>query len=264
MSLECKFYGGTTGAIFSKVWGKNEEITEDNYNSYNINTYIPSWDDKTYLLSKFNNTLDGGSITSSIGTLQSWLLYRGKSGEDSLEFIDELTTSEILYYDFTVINQEVYNYYLFAKGNLSISSPISTNYVQSDYYGWFLIDTEYNKAYQFDINFNGGDKEYIEDFTEHAVNNKTNIFSRGGNFYKEVTLVSVLSKDNLKTDTEDTNDDLHSLSEFINSDRSKLLKSRRGEIFRVIVTEYKDALLNMALGQNILTTTIKVKEIGGI
>lgn len=264
MSLNCKFYGGSTGSIFSKVWGRNINITETDFDNYNIGTYIPSWDNDTYMLCKFINNIEGGSITSVIGYIESLLLYRQLQGDNNLELSSLLTTNAVEFIDFNVINNEVYTYYLFAKGSDSISSPITTDAIQSDYYGWFLIDTELNKSYQLDINFSGGNKLYVENFTEYETNNTNKIFTRGENFYLDISLSGIFSKNNLKEDIKFTNGDLSSFSEFVNSVRPKLLKSRRGEIYKVIVTEYKESLLNSALAENIYVANIKIKEVGDV
>lgn len=264
MSYTCKFYGGATGSIISKVWGRNIAITETDVNNYSLANYLPSWTDETYALIKFENNLDAGNVPSSIGIIQDWTLYRETIGEDALELIGVLEDNISEYYDFTAIYELVYRYYLFAQGTTEMSNPISTNSIQSDYYGWYLIDPENNRAYHFDMDFSGGDKSFIEDYTEYETNNKNNIFTRGGNFYKEGTLESIISKDNLKIDIIDTNDDLLSLSEFIHSTRPKILKGRRNEIFKVLTYGYKEILLNKDLGESIYKVSFNFKEVGDV
>ena len=260
MSLTCKFYGGNTGATFSKIWGRNITLTEEDVSS----NYVTSWSNETYLLASFNNNLDAGSIDTSIGEITNWLLYREEQGQGTLQLLGSLDNLQTEFYDFKNLGTNIYKYYLFAVGTLALSNPTITQPVQSDYYGWFLIDPEYNKSYQFDINFDGGTKNYTEDYTEYEPNNLNNIFTRGSNFFLNGSISGIISTDNLKKDAQYTNADLLSLSEFINSDRVKYLKSIRGEIFKVLVYGYQQNLLNSALGENIYTTSFNFKEVGEV
>ena len=255
-----KFYGGNTGATFSKIWGRNIALTEGDVSS----NYTPYWSNDTYLLANFNNNLDAGNIENLSGSVEGWSLYRKADAIEALEFLASFTTENINYYDFSVINNQYYKYYLFAKSGTSLSSAITSNEITSDYYGWFLIDLENRRAYHFDINFDGGNKTYIENHTEHKTNNKTNSFTRGRQFFIEGSVSAIISKDNLRKDLQYTNADLLSLSEFISSERPKLLKSRRGEIFNVFTYGYSESLLNPALGENIYTSNFSFREVGDL
>lgn len=264
MSITCKFYGGTTGAIFSKIWGRDIGITPTEFNNYNLTNYIPSWESDTYFLCDFDNSVDAGNIISDIGVMENLLVYREEVGSNILEYLNTLELNEVDFYDFKVVSGYVYRYHLYVKGSVSISNSISTDAIQSDYYGWFLVDINNNRAYHFDINFEGGDKIFIEDYTEHETNNLNNIFTRGGNFYIDGTLGTIISKDNLKTEIQYTNEDLLSLAEFVKSDRPKILKDRRGNIFRVLVYGYEEKVLNVAIGENIYSVSINFKEVGDV
>ena len=244
--------------------GRNIKISTTDFNNYTLSTYNPTWVNQTYLLSNFVNNLNGGNVDGVLGAIQSWYLYREEiGGSGSLEFLKKFSATDFQYFDFTVINNRTYKYHLFAK-DLSLSSLMYTNEEISDYYGWFLIDSENNRAYHFDINFSGGDKIYTQKFTEHKTNNKVNAFTKGNSFFIEGSINAIISKDNLRTDSQYTNDDLLSLSEFISSDRPKILKSRRGEIFNIFTYGYQETLLNPALSQNIYTSSFNFKEVGDL
>lgn len=259
-----KFYGGTTGAIFSKIWGRNIQVTTEQYNEYDIDTYVPSWTRETYFWARFNNSLNAGNISDIGGTVQSWYLWRKEGDSDQLELIDILDVSNIEYYDFTILDNKTYQYYLFAQDETKLSSPILTNSEVADYYGWFLVDIENDRAYHFDIRAEISDKTYTQLINEHKTNNTTNAFTVGENFFIEGNVKAIISKDNEKKDVQYTNEDLLSLAEFINSDRPKLFKSRRGEIFRVFTYGYKEELLNPAIDKNIYISSFGFKEEGDL
>lgn len=259
-----KFYGGVTGAIFSKIWGRNIIISADEFNDYTYETYLPSWTTETYMMAMFNNSLNAGNIENIVGEVQSWYLYRKESTSTSLEFLKILSSSNITYFDFNVLNTKKYTYYLFVQDATILSSPILTNEETSDYYGWFLIDTDNNRTYHFDINFEGGNKTHVDKYTEHKTNNKVNAFTRGTTFFIEGSINAIISRDNLRTDIQYTNEDLASLAEFVNSERPKLLKSRRGELYNVFTYDYKETLLNKNLGENIYISSFSFKEVGDL
>jgi hypothetical protein len=125
-----------------------------------------------------------------------------------------------------------------------------------------LVDVENNRAYQFDVNFSGGDNAFVETINEHKTNNRTNAFTKSSHFYFEGTISSIITKNNLKQDAQYTNEDLLSLADFIVSDRPKIIKTRRGELYNVFTYDYKEELLNPSLAENIYVSSFSFKEVG--
>lgn len=261
-----KFYGGVTGSIFSRIWGRNINKTAADFDEINNDNYVPSWDVgmNTYMLSRFENSLGAGNIDDIAGEVRSWKLFRKEVGTNILEFLAILDTNTVQYYDFTVLNNKEYEYRIFAQDDISISSAILTDPMTSDYYGWFLIDAEMNRAYQFDIDFAGGERNHIKEYNEFKTNNKVNAFTVGKNYYIEGSISAIISKDNEKKDLKYTNEDLISLAEFIRSDRPKILKSRRRQLHNVFTYGYQETLINSALGENIYVSSFNFKEVGDI
>lgn len=267
-----KFHGGNTGATFSKIWGKDTLLTANEINGYTLDSYVnPDLPDgesmwqafpNTYFYTSFENSLNGGNITGITYAINSWLLYRQEINSNTMEYLATLTPENITYYDFTALNNKTYTYYIFVNDSAILSNRIETLPIKSDYYGWFLVDVENNRAYHFDINLSVGNNSFKDSLTEHKTNNRTNSFSRGSSFSIEGTIEAIVSKNNKKEDIINTNDDLKSLSEFIQSDRPKLLKTRRGELYKVFTYGYQERLLNPSLGENIYISAFNFKEEG--
>jgi hypothetical protein len=288
-----KFYGGNVGSTYSYIWGRNRYISSEEINDYATHlqtqfnktwgllktsstwgslkslytwsefyTEPPKLDEYTYLLSKFNYTLEAGNIEGLQRDIKEWLLYRKTNDGDVLEYMTTLKKDNIEYYDFKALNTKSYQYYLFANDSIVLSSPMLSNSIVTDYYGWFLVDVENNRAYQFDVNFSGGDNAFVETINEHKTNNRTNAFTKSSHFYFEGTISSIITKNNLKQDAQYTNEDLLSLADFIVSDRPKIIKTRRGELYNVFTYDYKEELLNPSLAENIYVSSFSFKEVG--
>ncbi len=264
MSYTFKFYGGNTGCVVSKIWGRNIELTEEIINSYNALSYIPTFNNETYIMAKFSNDLQAGNVTTLIGSLQNWLLYRLQEDDSTLEFISSVDINQNTFYDYGVLNESVYQYYLFLVSETVITNPVITNSIQSLYYGWFIIDLENSRSYQLDIEFSGANRNHVEDFTEYDTNQKTNTFSRGINHYIEGSITSILSNNNLKQDIINTNDLLTQFRNFIKNDKPKLLKSRRNKSYLVMPFDYKEELLSPNISENVYKVSFKFKEVGDV
>lgn len=264
MSYTFKFYGGNTGCTVSKIWGRNIELTQEIINAYTASSYIPSFNFDTYILTKFENDLQAGNVTTLIGNLQNWLLYRLKDNDSTLELVSIVDINQKEFYDYNVLNESVYQYYLFLESDTVITNPVITNSIQSLYYGWFIIDLENSKSYQLDIEFSGANRNHMEDFTEYDTNQIANTFTRGGNHYIEGNITSILSNNNLKQDIVNTNDLLTQFRNFIKNDKPKLLKSRRNKSYLVMPFDYKEELLSPNISENVYKVSFKFKEVGDV
>lgn len=264
MSYTFKFYGGNTGCTFSKIWGRNITLTEEIINGYDSTSYIPKFDNDTYMMTKFTNDLQAGNVTTLIGNLQNWLLYRLKEDDSTLELVSIIDINQNEFYDYNVLNESVYEYYLFLESDIVITNPVITNSVQSLYYGWFIIDLENSKSYQLDIEFGGANRNHMEDFTEYDTNQIANTFTRGGNHYIEGNITSILSNNNLKQDIVNTNDLLSEFRSFIKNDKPKLLKSRRNKSYLVMPLDYREELLSSSIAENVYKVSFKFKEVGDV
>ena len=86
------------GGIFSKIWGRNIIPTTQEVQNYTIGTYVPNWKNESYILAYLNNTLESGSISTTMGTIQNLILYRLENTfsfevkYNSLEFLFQITS----------------------------------------------------------------------------------------------------------------------------------------------------------------------------
>lgn len=255
-------YGGNTGSIISKVWGRNKLVSEQDVSDYDILTYKPKWDSDTYGLSEFFNNLDMGNITGLINKMTQWDISRKATGEKISTHLTTVDVDTKTHKDFTAVSSKDYNYYITAKNDEEISSPVVAS-VTPDYYGWFLIDEEKGISYKFDANLESGNLGYEEDVIWYNNNTEYPVCSKGKHNPMTIQIKAILF-DPINLDNpysyEQSNQILAELKEFIKSSRTKILKDRRGRIWRGETFGNNENQLHDGLEQQIVVTSFTFKE----
>lgn len=259
------FYSGDTnsgGCIIDKVYGVNQETTIDYLDRCATILFEPQWNVNCYILCEFDNNLSGGNITSITLPITNWDIYRAKAGTTLLEYIDTIDVLTNSYNDFTALKNNDYVYYIFAKNDTEISSPLETAVVHCAYDGWFLIDVENKISYLFDINFSGGDLSQINNMTEYDTNLKYKAYSKGAMDYIEGTITALVMDD--YCNMTQSVDVLETIREFIFSDRLKYIKDNKGRIFNVFTSNYKDNFITNGINGEPRYITFDFKEVGEV
>jgi hypothetical protein len=178
-------------------------------------------------------------------------------------FLTKLDVSATTYRDFKALIKEEYEYYLFGQGESEISSPLVSNNIQPDYYGWFIIDEENSIAYKFDTNMSSDALTPDEDFTEYQTNAKYNAFSRGKRNAIRGSIRAIMG--NIESNNIDQSNSLLSqFRDFIVSDRPKLLKDRKGRIYRIFSYGYSEQQLNDNIQEQVIVSSFSFVELGEV
>lgn len=259
------FYGGDTGTggcIIDKVHGENKIMTKDYILSKSNLEFSPKWDLDTYLLCEFDRNFAGGNVVNITSPITDWLIYRSEVGSNQLDLIKEIDVKQEEFIDFTALKERTYIYYLFGKNDTEISSPLVTEEVYCDYYGWFLIDVDNKKSYIFDLNLSDGSIAQNEAVAEYTTNLKYNAYSRGNTDFISGTITALVMDDwcNMTQSV----DYVEELREFILSDRKKYVKDRKGRIFRVFTSGYVDSMITSGLKGEPRYITFTFKEMGDV
>lgn len=93
-----------------------------------------------------------GNIIGFDGNIDKWVLYRENSSTQQVEHITNLDGEIQKYIDYTGLKGQSYRYYIYAQSGSKMSNAFVTNYVDMDYYGYFLIDKTNERVYVFDTN----------------------------------------------------------------------------------------------------------------
>lgn len=258
-----KIYGGNTGCTIDKVWSKNELINQAILDAYDKNTYSPIWDAYTNVISEFNDSLESGNIFGLSSPILYWDIYREDPDSSQLTFLDSVDVSVTSFEDFKALVGSTYKYYLFGRNANQLTEPIESNEIESDYWGYYIIDTDNNIAYRFDADSQSSDFTTTDDFTEHPTNLKYNAVSKGTRDFIGGSIQAIIRTENI-SDFIQPNLLLSQLHEFISSSRPKLLKDKRGRIWNVETYGYKERQLVEGLAEQILISEFNFIEVGEV
>lgn len=222
------------------IWVHNKMDSQSEINQTLGYTYEPKWDANTFLLALFNNTLNGGNVTSVGDKILYWQVYKRKRGEATLRFLARVPASQYALYDFNAVNNAEYQYILFAETAEYISAPLQQDgYTVTSWWNWsltkltksetndkiyyadsknvWLFDTEVqSSALQQNL-----DKATIENFTQFPK------ISTGKKNYLTGSISAFLSNPH-NARYEDTIEQYNAFIDFIADENPKLLKDRKG------------------------------------
>ena len=222
------------------IWVRNKVDSQSEINQTLGYTYEPKWDANTFLLALFNNTLNGGNVTSVGDKILYWQVYKRKRGEATLRFLARVPASQYALYDFNAVNNAEYQYILFAETAEYISAPLQQDgYTVTSWWNWsltklaksetndkiyyadsknvWLFDTEVqSSALQQNL-----DKATIENFTQFPK------ISTGKKNYLTGSISAFLSNPH-NARYEDTIEQYNAFIDFIADENPKLLKDRKG------------------------------------
>lgn len=270
-------------SLVDYVWVRNLVDTQDKINSTLSYTYSPVWDTDTFLLAPFDNTLNGGNVTSITDKILYWQVYRREANDVTLQFLARIPASQYSLYDFGVVNNTGYQYILFAETETSISAPLQQEgYVDTNWWNWSLTgltksgsDTNVYYAdtkniWLFDTQLESSalqqnlDKYTIENFTQFPK------IASGEKNYMSGSITAFLSNP-YNSQYEDTVEQYNNFTKFIANENPKLLKDRKGNGWIVATInnsmEYVDAsaeqITNVAFEFVQLDTLDDLNIIGG-
>ena len=235
-------------AMVDYIWVHNKVDTQEEIDSTLGYTYDPEWDSDTFLLAPFNNSLSGGNISSISDKILYWQIYKREKDDVTLNFLARIPASQYSFYDFNVVNNNQYQYILFAETEDYISAPLQQEgYVSTTWWNWSLVGltksesseniyyADSKNVWLFDTQLQSGameqnlDKVTIENFTQFPK------VSSGLKNYFTSTLNAYLSNPNFAR-YEDTVEQYNAFVAFIADEKPKLLKDRKGNGWIVATT----------------------------
>ncbi len=264
------FYGGNTGITLDKVWGRNIPLSIPLIDSYNSETYIPEWTPKeTYMLAEYDDRdFQAGNVKGLTEPIEYWNIYRSKLLEDGsmgeLEWVARLPENEIAYTDYTATRPNIYKYYLFAETTTQISQPAVSRDVESQYYGYYLIDPETNTSFRIDAFVSGGDQTFNMAYSQFETTTPFPAISRGNVRYVSGNVGGLLLEQKGANKFDNPMELLMAFRDLIYSNHRKLLKTRKGDIFEVFISDYNENLVNNNIGEQPMLSTFSWVETGEV
>ena len=258
------FYNKNYDMKLTQIYGNYIDVTEEYLENYDVSV-IPVLKPETYLLATFNHIMAAGNIIGFDGSIDKWVLYRENSSTQQVEHITNLDGEIQKYIDYTGLKGQSYRYYIYAQSGSKMSNAFVTNYVDMDYYGYFLIDKTNERVYVFDTNVgdNAISKNMVYDTFEG--NTKYATYAVGNMDYASGNISGLVRSPESIKNGDDVNNSiglLQSLRNCIYDIHSvKYVKTRKGEIFRVFTYNYSESPLDQAIGAQPMIASFSWNEI---
>lgn len=261
-------FGGTSSMVISEVWGQSQvmingewsDATEEYLDNYTAGDAV--WTLYTYLLALTQDNLQGGSI-KGLGDINSWSLYRWDNKSNQAVLLGNFDGDTLQYIDYTALIDRDYYYLLYAYGDDGNSSALQSSLVNINYYGYFLIDVTNNVVYKFDTNFSGGDLQQNTDYVSFRNNGKYQTYHVGDLDYMSGNISALVRYANSDNYINNSVGLLENLRDCIQDGfRIKILKTRKGEGWYVFTYDYRDSVINQAIGAQPINASFSFDQIG--
>lgn len=236
-------------AYIDYVWIRNIVDNETMINEVNDYWYSPIWDGNTLLLATFDSNINAGNVVSLKENVLYWQIYKKKPTDAALTFVTRVSVSQYQVVDFNVLNNNEYQYIIFAETENSISAPFEqVGFTKVNWWNWSLVglqesdtdglyyaDSENIWLFDTMLTSNGFDqnidKYIMENFTQFPK------ISSGKKNYLSSSLTAFLSNVDLETGKYvDTVEQYNRFVDFIAQPTPKLLRDRKGNGWVVSTT----------------------------
>lgn len=264
-------FGGQSDMTISNIWGQSQvktsegwgDMTTEYLDSYNVQSAY--WSDYTYMLSDFSQSGYPAGILRGLGEIENWILYRWDSKSNQATLLGTFDGSTTSYIDYTVLLDNTYRYLLYADGTEDMSTALVSKEINMDYYGYFLIDVSNDIVYKFDTLVSGGDLALNMEYSSFKTNNKYYTYSVGDLKHISGSIAALVRYANSQVYTNNTVGLLENLRDCIqDGSRIKILKTRKGEGWYVFTYDYKDSVVNQAIGEQPINASFSFSEIGDL
>lgn len=243
-----KFYGQNT---LSNIQIYDKLLSQEEINAIGLD-YTPIWNENTILLAQFtDNNLVAGNIKNLNKNIMNWEIDRKEKGETSFKKLAVIDNDITEYIDWTTSANKSYTYNIFPVTDEEIGEPLITNEINTNYYGWYLIDKDTNAVYMFDLNVKSGNITNEVDFTEYKGYNQYSAFSVGKRDYIKGNLSAIAGNISNNGVVNQSNAYLDDLRTFVNNGNPKILKNRKGNVWNVMTTNYQQNILDDGISEQL-------------
>lgn len=226
-------------SIVDYVWIKNYVAEQSEIDTVSDYTYSPQWDGTTLMLAPFNSDINGGNVVGLSDNVIAWQIYKRKPDDSVFTFVAKVPAAQYKVSDFNVLNNDEYQYTIFAETENYISAPLEQkDFVKASWWNWSIVglnDSGTNGLYYadsdniwlfdtmltssgFDQNI---DKYIVENFTQFPK------ISSGKKNYLSSSITAFLN--NIKDGRYvDTVEQYNRFVDFIAQPTPKLLRDRKG------------------------------------
>jgi len=237
-----KFLGEAT---FDNVHMQKIELTDDEIKTISDRE---QWNSNTIFLADFEGNLQAGNYPSLSLPITGYRIKRKKVGELVYKTLGEVSSGSLTtYQDMSARNKQEYEYAIYPlNGDTEGVSIIGVSSL--DFYGWFLSDLDNTKIFKFDMEIETDNIEVILDMKTYENYSEKPVIGFGKRNY---------IKGSLKTMPYSLNGEeisfnlslLEDLKSFINNKEEKILRNSKGEVWKVITSNFSYKYMDKISGQ---------------
>jgi len=251
-------YGST---VIDEVHLRNIEMSDSDILALNS---VETFDANTLLLGHMENNLQMGNYTSLTSPINSYNIEKRLVGSQQYNLVQNVTQDSNItsIKDYTCKNKTDYEYAIFPQDISGVIGSSSTQTINSDFFGWFLISQDNTISYKFDMQINTDALQVVEDYKIFDNYTKYAVSSKGKRQYvtgKISTIPYSISTDGL-TYVIDVNI-LNTIEDFIEDTQPKYLKNAAGQIFLVSTHGYSYKYYD-EIGEQPYTISFQFEQIG--
>lgn len=203
------------------------------------------WDEHTLLLANFEEQNDSAGNINLTEDIESWRIYRRESESSKVELLGSTLPEENQFLDYTALKDKQYIYSVVPITANQIAEPLETDLVEPEFWGFYLIgqedDITYSYNFDLDLSFDGYSNDTA--YSEYSTYKKYNVFSFGERNFRRGS-ITVLAGDidyNAMKVLQKT-DYIEELRNRINDSKTKIIKTRKGELLKVKTMNFAVAL----------------------
>lgn len=257
--------------IVDKIRILSENLTDTAIQSLRpTDEYV--WEVPTTMLlyAEFNDDLSAGNIGGFSDPATGLKIFRKESTESRFDLLTTIPIAEInagkqAYDDYTVVTGKTYDYRLYVETDTELSEPINTDPFTTDFFYWSLTNPVTEQVFLFDLNMSSGNITSNKDLTVYnqAYTAKPAVsFSDKDYITGSINCMAGQAKviDSL-TEFYYPIDYLDDLKDFINDKSEKYLKSRRGDIWKVVTSGFGSNYIDET-GEQLANIQFNFTEVG--
>ena len=255
-----RVYGNS---IIDKLQIKNIEMSDSELQNI-IMTDNLIWDANTLLMAEFENDLVAGNIADLTNPIIKWQVNRREVGGSTLKALDIVDVGISEYVDYSAQHGKNYIYSLFATSENEQSEPLECEEIETDFFGYYLVDEEEGKVFKFDLNVQSGTKQYQEDVT--IMDNYTEYpsIAMGKRKYFTSSISCICGTVSINGQLQQSNEYVSELRNYILNGKKKIFKTRKGEIYKVFTSNYSEQQLDDGIKEQVILISFNLTEVGEV
>lgn len=267
-----------------KIFGKqtvdyliqlSSAATEEEQSAANDKNFIPDFNTfpgKINIMAPYTGNVISSVISGLTEPLTGWQIYKGRPNDSFIKKVADVGKDILSITDFLVANQTPYIYYIIPVTDKQLGIVLESDEVKTNWWNWSLMsiknisDNVYapEEIWTFDSNLSSGTISHNVDKTMYKNFTKYPKFSIGESDYISGTVSCLISNVDCKTGKyEDTVDMISAWREFCVSDKDMILKDRKGNMYKVVITDNSVDFADESIEQ-MTTITFTYVECGSI